>query len=91
MPRENALAEFIKYQLRPLAARDEIGRHFRIFNWEAVRPTAIYRKLISLEATPGLNTRMNLDSSLYAEGRSPHADDGCHLASRSVHRFRAQS
>ena len=38
MPRENALAEFIKYQLRPLAARDELSRHFRIFNWEAVVP-----------------------------------------------------
>ena len=37
--RENALAEFIKYQLRPLAARDELSRHFRIFDWEAVRPT----------------------------------------------------
>src|SRR5580704_3708965 len=27
MSRENALAEFIKYQLRPLAARDELSRH----------------------------------------------------------------
>ena len=40
MSRENALAEFIKYQLRPLAARGELSRHFRIFDWEAVRPTA---------------------------------------------------
>ena len=60
MPRENALAEFIKYQLRPLAARDEIGRHFRIFNWEAVRPTAIYRKLMSEEATPFLSFAVDL-------------------------------
>ena len=60
MPRENALAEFIKYQLRPLAARDEIGRHFRIFNWEAVRPTAVYRKLMSEEATPFLSFAVDL-------------------------------
>ncbi len=60
MPRENALAEFIKYQLRPLAARDEIVRHFRIFNWEAVRPTAIYRKLMSEEATPFLSFAVDL-------------------------------
>jgi AcrR family transcriptional regulator len=50
MSRENAL-EFVKYQRRPLAAGDELSRHFRIFNWEAVRPTAIYRKLMSEEAT----------------------------------------
>ncbi len=60
MSRENALAEFIKYQLRPLAARDELSRHFRIFNWEAVRPTAVYRKLMSEEATPSRRRRSNL-------------------------------
>ena len=36
--------------MHPLAARDELSRHFRIFNWEAVRPTAVYRKLVSEEA-----------------------------------------
>ena len=60
MSRENALAEFIKYQLRPLAARDELGRHFRIFNWEAVHPTAIYRKLMSEETTPFLSFAVDL-------------------------------
>ena len=47
MSREDALAEFIRHQLHPLAARDELSRHFRIFNWEAVRPTTVYRKLLS--------------------------------------------
>ena len=60
MSREKALAEFIKYQLRPLAARDELSRHFRIFDWEAVRPTAVYRKLVSEEATPFLNLAVDL-------------------------------
>jgi AcrR family transcriptional regulator len=60
MPRENALAEFIKYQLRPLAARDEISRHYRIFTWETIRPTTIYRKLISEEATPFLGLAVDL-------------------------------
>jgi AcrR family transcriptional regulator len=54
MSREDALAEFIRHQLHPLAARDELSRHFRIFNWEAVRPTTVYRKLLSEEATPFL-------------------------------------
>ena len=60
MSREDALAEFIKYQLRPLAARDELSRHFRIFDWEAVRPTAVYRKLMSEEATPFLSFAVDL-------------------------------
>ena len=47
MSREKALGEFIRNQLHPLAARDELSRYLRIINWEAMRPTAIYRKLIS--------------------------------------------
>jgi AcrR family transcriptional regulator len=60
MSRENALAEFIKYQLHPLAARDELSRHYRIFDWEAVRPTTVYRKLVSEEATPFLSFAVDL-------------------------------
>jgi AcrR family transcriptional regulator len=52
MSREAALAEFIRRQLWPLVARDELSRHLRIFNWETVRPTAVFRKLMSEEATP---------------------------------------
>ncbi|MGA8649013.1 MAG: CerR family C-terminal domain-containing protein [Xanthobacteraceae bacterium] len=60
MSREQALAEFVRYQLRPLLARDELSRHFRIFNWEAVRPTAVYRKLISEEAAPFIGLAVEL-------------------------------
>ena len=60
MPPENALAEFIKNQLRPLSARDCLSRHYRIFNWETVRPTTIYRELISDEATPFLSFAVDL-------------------------------
>ncbi len=52
MSPEEALAAFIRRQLRPLLARDEASRHIRIFNWESVRPTPVFRKLISEEAAP---------------------------------------
>src|ERR1700728_556642 len=52
MSREQALGEFVRYQLRPLLARDEVSRHIRLFNWEAARPTAVFRKLVSEEAAP---------------------------------------
>jgi hypothetical protein len=45
MPRELALAQFVRHQLRPLSARDDVTRYIHILNWEAVRLTAVYRKL----------------------------------------------
>ncbi len=60
MSREKALAEFVRHQLRPLMARDELSRHIRIFNWEAVRPTAVYRKLMTEEAAPFMGLAVDL-------------------------------
>ena len=60
MSRERALSEFVRHQLRPLLARDELSRYLRIFNWEAVRPTAVYRKLVSEEAAPFLGLAVDL-------------------------------
>lgn len=52
MSREQALAAFIRRQLHPLMSRDEYSRHMRIFNWETVRPTPVFRALLSEEAAP---------------------------------------
>jgi len=60
MSRELALAEFVKRQLRPLTARDELSRHLRIFNWETVRPTAVFRKLVSEDASPFMGLAVEL-------------------------------
>jgi AcrR family transcriptional regulator len=60
MSREDALAEFIRRQLRPLLGRDEYSRHMRIFNWETVRPTAVFRKLLSEEAAPFMGLAVEL-------------------------------
>ena len=60
MSREAALAEFIRRQLRPLLGRDEYSRHMRILNWETVRPTAVFRKLVSEEAAPFMGLAVEL-------------------------------
>jgi AcrR family transcriptional regulator len=60
MSREQALGEFIRRQLRPLMARDEVSRHMRIFNWETVRPTAAFRSLMSEEAAPFMGLAADL-------------------------------
>ncbi len=60
LTREAALAEFVRRQLRPLIARDEYGRHMRIFNWETVRPTAVFRQLLREEAAPFMGLAVEL-------------------------------
>ncbi len=60
MPREQALAEFVRHQLRPLLARDDLSRCIRLFNWEAVRPTAVFRKLMTEEAVPFMGLATDL-------------------------------
>ncbi len=60
MTREDALGDFIRRQLRPLMARDEISRYMRIFNWETVRPTAVFRSLLSEEAAPFMGLAVDI-------------------------------
>ena len=60
LSREAALAQFVRDQLRPLTARDELSRHIRIFNWETVRPTPVFRKLLTEEAAPFLGLAVDL-------------------------------
>jgi AcrR family transcriptional regulator len=60
LSREAALDEFIHRQLRPLSARDESSRHMRIFNWETVRPTPVFRSLVAEEASPFLGMAADL-------------------------------
>jgi AcrR family transcriptional regulator len=60
LSREEALQEFVRRQLWPLMARDELSRHLRIFNWETVRPTPVFRKLVSEEAAPYMGLAIDL-------------------------------
>jgi AcrR family transcriptional regulator len=60
MSREQALGEFVRRQLQPLTARDEVSRHMRIFNWETARPTAVFRKLLREEAAPFMGLAVDL-------------------------------
>ena len=60
MSRESALAAFIRRQLQPLLARDEASRHLRIFNWEAVQPTPVFRKMLTEEAAPFMGVATDL-------------------------------
>jgi AcrR family transcriptional regulator len=60
LSREDALRQFVRHQLRPLTSRDEMSRFIQIFNWEAVRPTAVFRKFLSEEAAPFMGVATDL-------------------------------
>ena len=55
-----ALSQFVRRQLQPLLGRDEYSRHMRIFNWETVQPTAVFRNLVAEEAAPFLGLAADL-------------------------------
>src|SRR5499427_156288 len=52
LPREAALRRFVRQQLRPMTARDELSEYVRIFNWETLKPSPIFRKFMAREAAP---------------------------------------
>jgi AcrR family transcriptional regulator len=52
LPREEALQRFVRRQLAPLAARDELGRYLQIFNWEALRPTQVFKAFVAEDTAP---------------------------------------
>src|ERR1700751_3354639 len=54
LPREAALRRFVRRQLRPMTARDELSEYVRIFNWETLKPSPVFRQFMAKEAAPFL-------------------------------------
>src|SRR5499426_365808 len=52
LPREAALRRFVRRQLRPMTARDELSEYVRIFSWETLKPSPVFRKFMAREAAP---------------------------------------
>ena len=52
LPREAALRRFVRRQLRPMTARDELSDYVRIFSWETLKPSAVFRKFMARETAP---------------------------------------
>ena len=52
LSREAALRRFVRRQLRPMTARDELSDYVRIFNWETLKPSLVFRKFMAREAAP---------------------------------------
>jgi AcrR family transcriptional regulator len=52
LSREAALRNFVRQQLRPMTARDNLSEYVRIFMWETLQPSPIFRKFMAEEAAP---------------------------------------
>jgi TetR/AcrR family transcriptional regulator, regulator of cefoperazone and chloramphenicol sensitivity len=60
LPREQALRSFVRQQLRPLLARDELSRYLQIFTWESIRPSKVLRQFMVTNAAPFMNSAIAL-------------------------------
>src|SRR5262249_11942057 len=54
LSRQTALRRFVRGQLRPMTARDELSEYVRIFNWETLKPSPVFRQFMAKEAAPFL-------------------------------------
>ncbi|HXG77822.1 MAG TPA: CerR family C-terminal domain-containing protein [Methyloceanibacter sp.] len=70
MPREEALRSFVRQQLRPLLARDQMSRYIRIFAWENVRPSKVLANFVKTGAIPFLESATELVRRFLPPGTS---------------------
>jgi AcrR family transcriptional regulator len=68
--REAALRRFVRQQLRPMTARDESSDYLRIFGWETVRPSPVFRKFMAAEGAPFFGSVTALVRRFLPEGAS---------------------
>jgi AcrR family transcriptional regulator len=55
LPRREALARFVHQQLVPLTKRDQFSRYVRLFAWEHVSASDVFRDFIATEELPILS------------------------------------
>src|SRR5499426_2348623 len=70
LPREAALRRFVRRQLRPMTARDELSEYVRIFSWETLKPSPVFRKFMAREAVPFFATATELVRRFLPDGAS---------------------
>lgn len=70
MPREEALRSFLRQQLQPLLARNEVNHYIRIFAWENVRPSKALTSFVTTSAMPFLESATDLVRRFLPPGAS---------------------
>jgi AcrR family transcriptional regulator len=70
MSREAALRAFVRRQLRPMISGDELSAYVRIFSWETLKPSPVFRKFMAREAAPFFVTATRLVRRFLPDGAS---------------------
>ena len=70
LSREAALRRFLRQQLRPMISGDELSAYVRIFSWETLKPSPVFRKFMAREATPFFATATELVRRFLPDGAS---------------------
>jgi hypothetical protein len=71
MDRDEALRLFLRQQLMPLVKRNQLSRAVRLFNWEMLKRTDIFQKLIVLEPIPILTVAQGIVGKFLPGTASP--------------------
>ncbi|HWG03476.1 MAG TPA: CerR family C-terminal domain-containing protein [Beijerinckiaceae bacterium] len=71
--RDEAVRLFIRQQVAPLLKRSEIGRYLRIFTWETVTPTPVYRDFMASEKLPILEQANKIVRRFLSTDAGPEA------------------
>jgi len=70
LSREAALRRFLRQQLRPMISGDELSAYVRIFSWETLKPSPVFRKFMAREAAPFFATATELVRRFLPDGAS---------------------
>ena len=68
LSREAALRRFLRQQLRPMISGDELSAYVRIFSWETLKPSPVFRKFMAREAVPFFATATELVRRFLPDG-----------------------
>jgi AcrR family transcriptional regulator len=70
VPRDEAVRLFIRQQVTPLLKHSQISRYLRIFAWETLAPTPVYRDFIASEKLPIMDVAEKIVRRFLPDGAS---------------------
>ena len=70
LSRDAALRNFVRQQLRPMTSGDELSAYVRIFSWETLRPSPVFRSFMAREAAPFFAAAIELVRRFLPDGAS---------------------
>jgi AcrR family transcriptional regulator len=71
MDRDEAVHLYVSQQLVPLLRRNQLSQYLRIFNWEILQPTGMFRELMASERIPAVSAAVAILDKFLPGDASP--------------------